>query len=44
MSVEDVRNTLLNGGAPGRVRLDALSMMCSCGLSLREDTTAVDMH
>ena len=42
MSVEDARNTLLKGGASGRVRLDAISVVRSCGLSLREATTAVD--
>jgi hypothetical protein len=42
MSVEDARTRLLSGGASGRVRLDAISVVRSCGLSLREATTAVD--
>jgi len=42
MSVEDARNALLNGGTSGRVRLDAINVVRSCGLSLREATTAVD--
>jgi len=42
MSVEDARNTLLNGGASGRVRIDAMNAVRACGLSLREAALAVD--
>lgn len=42
MSVEDARNTLLHGGASGRVRIDAINTMRSCGLSLQVAATAVD--
>jgi hypothetical protein len=42
MAIDDARKTLLGGGESGRVRLDAISAVRACGLSLREAATAVD--
>ncbi len=42
MAVDDARKLLLNGAEPGRLRLDAINAVRSCGKSLREAATAVD--
>lgn len=42
MAIEDARKALLDGGPSGRVRLDAIDAVRSCGKSLREAATAVD--
>jgi len=42
MALEDARKTRLDEEASGRVRLDAIEAVRSCGLSLREAVTAID--
>lgn len=42
MAIDDARKALSNGGEPGRVRLDAINICRSTGMSLRQASDAVD--
>lgn len=42
MALEDARRSLLNGGVSGRVRVDAIVVCRTIGMSLREAAQAVD--